>query len=103
MGVVSWRWLSATSVAGVMVPSRWRCSSALGRRRMKDRMSSIYRVYRSNVERKIRTQEDVRTLDMQIQAVRVEGGVKKQVLRSAYPAFAVRPRGPKLLRLTLLM
>ena len=34
MGRASWRALSSTSVAGRMVPSRCRCSSALGRRRM---------------------------------------------------------------------
>ncbi len=33
-GWASWRALSSTSVAGRMVPSRCRCSSALGRRRM---------------------------------------------------------------------
>ena len=44
IGWASWRALSSTSVAGVMVPSRCRCSSALGRRRMKDWISSMQRV-----------------------------------------------------------
>src|ERR1035441_6890068 len=62
MGWASWRALSSTSVAGVMVPSRCRCNSALGRRRMN---SSISRAIVSTHSGKFRPVAAIEEVDQQ--------------------------------------